>query len=227
MYGVNGYGAYQSNIYDSTVKSRNNYIKTGTSGKSNSTNNNIDQPELSDKAQALLEKLKKKYGNMDLMVADFSGDEDAKSILSHGTKEYSVLFSTEELEKMASDQKYEKEYTNKIDDAVKMSKQINRKYGFGPDSEKGEITKFGVSFNSDGTTSYFAELEKMSDKQRERIEKAKEQNKDLNNIPVKSKRTRVTASSMKELVEAMDKVDWSKIKEEEHNNNGDKFDFSI
>lgn len=132
---------------------------------------------LSSKAQAMLEKLKKTYSNMDFMVADFSNGADARKILSRGTKEFSVLFSPEELEKMASDEKYEKEYMAKIEGAVRMSEQINKQFGyesgFGKNAENGKITKIGISFNSDGTTTLFAELEKVTDKQAERIEKAR------------------------------------------------------
>ena len=58
--------------------------------------NEAKQPRLSNKAAALLEKLRKTYGeDMDFMVADFSSTEEAKAALAHGTKEFSVLFSVE------------------------------------------------------------------------------------------------------------------------------------
>ena len=59
------------------------------------------ETQLSQKAQKLLEKLRKKYGNIDFMVGDYDNAEDAKKLLSGGTKETTVLFSVEELEKMA------------------------------------------------------------------------------------------------------------------------------
>lgn len=225
MNGVNSYGAYQENYYSNTVKSRNNETQANASKKTNRSGNSISQPKLSDKAQELLEKLKKTYGNMDFMVAD-KGD-DAKEILSRGTKEFSVLFSAEELEKMASDEKYEKEYMDKVQGAVRMSEKISKQFGFGPTSEKGEITKIGIAFHEDGSTTYFAGLEKMSENQRARIEKAKEQKKDLKDIPIRSKRTQVSASSMDELIKKMNQVDWSKIKEEDQRNHGYGLDYSI
>lgn len=223
MNGVNGYGAVQENYYSSTLK--NSSTKAGSARKASGTQSSQGRKELSDKAQALLEKLKKTHTNMDFMVAD-KGD-NTKEILSRGTKEFSVLFSTEELEKMAADETFEKENMDKVYDAVRMTEQISKENGFGPTSEKGEILKIGISFNDDGTTSYFAELEKMSESQRERIEKAKEQKKDLKDISVRSKRTQVSASSMKELVEKMNKVDWSKIQEQDVRNYQPGFDFSI
>lgn len=225
MNGVNSYAAYQDTYYNSVVKNKNNDTKTAASRKTSGTQNTANQPKLSDKAQDLLEKLKKTYGSMDFMVAG-KGD-DAKEILSRGTKEFSVLFSAEELEKMASDEKYEKQYMDKVQGAVRMSEQISKQFGFDPASEKGNITKIGIAFNSDGSTSYFAGLEKMSENQRERIEKAKEQKKDLKDIPIRSKRIQVSASSMDELIKKMNQVDWSKIREEDHTNHGYGLDYSI
>lgn len=221
---VNGYAAVQENYYSSKAKSSFD-AKAGSSKKTSGTQGSKNHTELSDKAQALLEKLKKANSNMDFMVAD-KGD-NAKDLLTRGTKEYSVIFSADELEKMAADEKFEKENMDKVYGAVRMSEQINKQFGFGPASEKGEILKIGISFNDDGTTSYFAELEKMSESQRERIEKAKEQNKDLKDLSIRSKRTQVSASSMKELTEKMNNVDWSKIQEQDIRNYQPGFDFSI
>lgn len=61
---------------------------------------------LSTKAKALLDELKDKYTNMDFFVADFSSDEEAQSIMSAGTKDFSALFTGDELEKMANDESY-------------------------------------------------------------------------------------------------------------------------
>ena len=40
------------------------------------------------------------------MVADFENGDNAKDILAQSDKEYTVIFSKEEMEKMASDPKY-------------------------------------------------------------------------------------------------------------------------
>ena len=56
---------------------------------------------LSTKAKALLDELKDKYTNMDFFVADFSSDEEAQSIMSAGTKDFSALFTGDELEKLS------------------------------------------------------------------------------------------------------------------------------
>lgn len=176
---------------------------TGAAGKT----------KLSQKAQALLEKLQKTYKNMDFMAADYKNGTEAGDILSRGTKEFSVLFSPEELEKMASDKKYEKEYMAKIQGAVQMSDQINRQFGFesglGKNAESSQLTKVGMSFNSDGTTTLFASLEKQSDKK-----------------GAGTKKTTVEASSQEELIRKLRNLDWNRVKEEKKSE-GNRFDFTV
>ena len=175
-----------------------------------------DVKTLSNRAQNLLKTLREKYGNMDFMVADFDSSEDAKEILSRGTKEYSVLFSSEELEKMASDEDYLNEKLKGIDGAVRMSEEINQKFGFTSESDAENpsdtsIAKFGISFQSDGTMTLFAELEKSGANQQERPEK----------------RTTLQASTMEELMKKIQELDWNTIKAEDVPDAGSKFDFSV
>lgn len=182
---------------------------------------------------------------MDFMVADFDKGDNAKDILSRGTKEVSVIFSSSELEKMASDEKYEKEYMERVQGALRMSEQINREFGFtsafGKKSDNSEISRIGISFNSNGTTSFFAELEKSSARQREYIEKAREEKRAarkeqekkerLENRYVREdvgvKRTTVQANSLEELLEKIRGVDWDSIKAENRPQSGGRFDFTI
>lgn len=205
MNGVNLYGAYD-NYYHSTEMNKYEDTKKTAAKRTDNSQNSIRQPELSDKAQDLLKRLQKTHANMDFMVAG-KGDR-AEEILSRGTKEFSVLFSADELEKMASDEKYEKEYMDRVQGAVRVSEQINKQFGFGPASEKGNITKIGIAFGGDGFASFFASMEKMSEKQL-------------------SKRTQVSASSMDELIQKMNQVDWSKIREKDYANQGYGLDYSI
>ena len=77
-------------------------------------------------------------------------DKAKEQTLSKGTKEFSVLFSSEELEKMASDEKYLNEKMRGIEGTVRMSDEINRKYGFerafGKEGAADTaITKIGIS----------------------------------------------------------------------------------
>lgn len=220
-YGVSGYYGSQNTQKQQKSKSTK---KTETTGKTNK----VSQPKLSKKAQELLEKLRKTYGNMDFMVADYDRGEEAKELLSRGTKEFSVLFSTEELEKMASDEKYEKEYMDRVQGAVRMSEQINKQFGFESAGGKGSgdsiITRMGIAFNKDGTVDFFAELEKAGEQQKAMIEKSLE--KHDGEKKAAAKKTTVTASTMDELIRKINEVDWNKVKETEKTE-GDKFDFSI
>lgn len=198
----------------------------------------VNQPKLSKAAQELLERLKSTYSNMDFMVADYSGDEEAQSILSRGTKDFSVLLSTEELEKMAADEDYAKANEEKIQSAVSMSEEISKRYSEDSDKDGGNgvLTRVGISFNNDGTVSYFAELENLSTQQKERIEKQQEEKAEEKKaaqqeearkgfrIPVK--KTTVQASSQEELLEKIGQLDWSKV-HATGQTEGARFDFSI
>ena len=120
--------------------------------------------------------------DMDFMVADFENGDNAKDILAQSDKEFTVIFSKEEMEKMASDPKYYAEKMHSIEGALRMSDEINAQFGFerafgktngienSADTDT-KITKFGISFNSDGTTTFFAQLEKTSASQKEYLEK--------------------------------------------------------
>ena len=85
--------------------------------------------KLSDKAQAMLDKLKEKYGDRaDIMVADYGSDEEAGEIMGRGTKEFSILITEDELEKMAEDEEYEQENYGKIDSAMTMGEKLKEQF---------------------------------------------------------------------------------------------------
>ncbi len=226
---VDNYAAAQ-NYYSNPA---NNRTDSSRAGKNTGTNKaaNTTPAKLSKSAQKVLDELKKKYGKMDFMVADFEGDEEAKEILSRGTKEFSVLLSTDELEKMADDESYKEKNMDRIDGAVKMSERINARFDVSDASGSAEVKNIGISFNSDGTTSYFAELEKSSEQQKERIEQSREKRAEEKKASEKkesgSKRVTIKASTEDELLEKMKQIDWSKVKEEKAETSGSKFDYSI
>lgn len=204
----------------------------------------VKKPQLSTAAQKLLEKLQKTYHNMDFMV--YEDGQDAKELLSQGTKEISVLFSSDELEKMASDEKCEKEYMNRLQGALRMSDEINKKFGFksvfGEESAGAQISKIGFVFESDGKMTIFAELEKSSAMQGERIEKAREEKraerkesekraeKEIQSYSQSSadtKRASVQADSLEELIKKITEIDWDAVRAEKTPESGGKFDFSV
>lgn len=234
--------------YTSSYANAANSKKQTAESKAATQTGSIGEAGLSKKAQSFLEKLRKTYGDMDFMVADFDKGDNAKEILSRGTKDVSVIFSSSELERMASDEKYEQEYMSRVQGALRMSEQINREFGFtsvsGQKNGSTGINKIGISFNSDGTTSFFAELEKSSARQRERIEKAreekraakKEQEKKVEKEKLENrylredtgvKRTTVQANSMEELLEKIRGVDWDSVKAENRLQSGGRFDYTI
>lgn len=197
------------------------------------------EAKLSSKAQAFLKKLRKQYGGYDFFVG--GSTDNLKSLVKSGTKEFSVIFSNAELERMAEDETYAQEKLQSMERAINMSREINQQFGF---KENGgtKITKIGIAFQDDGTTSYFAELEKSSAKQRERIEKAGEEKrakkkeeeknakKELQNYAKNhpgTKHTTVQADTMEELIEKIKATDWDAIKPEDMPEHGRKFDFSI
>lgn len=170
---------------------------------------------LSNDAKELLKELQKKYGNMDFIVADYENEDEAAAYLSRGMKEYSVLIEPETLEKMAADKEVKSQYIGMIEDATSQLSNMKTKLG-----EAGkEVTHLGISIGDDGAVTFFADLEKLSEKQRERIENAREEKKEAaakndRTSGEKSRRTRVSAGSVEELLEKIRNVDWNKIKAE-------------
>ena len=243
------YNAYADNSTKAAEK------KQATENTQNRQTQQADAPQLSSKAQAYLDKLNKSYDNMEFLV--YNSGKDAKEVLSHSTKEVSVMLSREEIEKMASDEKYAAEKMKGVQGALRMSEQINREFGytsaFGKNSENADtrISKVAISFNDDGSTNIFAELEKSGRKQREQIEEAraekraqkkaedkrtqkKQQGKRLEEAADRysrrnadTKRTVVEAGSVDELMKKIAAVDWNEIRAEGSTESGGRFDFSI
>ncbi len=219
---VSGYGAYRTQYYDSTVQNKKEQEtkktdKTEESGRPGKV-------QLSDKAQALLKELQKTYKNMDFMVADYDSDEEAASYLSRGTKEYSVLLDPELLEEMAADEDTKNQQLGLLEKATTKLSDMKAQLG----DKKDEVTHVGVAIDKDGTMSFFAELEKSGERQRERIEKSRETRREeaAQEKKEKSKRTRVEADSVEELLDKIRNVDWRQIREEEHPASGGRIDFS-
>ncbi|WP_300799939.1 DUF6033 family protein [uncultured Acetatifactor sp.] len=229
---------YQSSIYEKTAQAAKDAdrAKAGSARKAGGTEEGKKAPALSKAAQNLLKELKKTYSNMDFIVADFETDEEAASLMSRGTAEYSALFTPEELEKMAADEDVKNKNMKILDGAVSKLDEMKTKLGDKAD----DVTRIGISFGDDGEVSFFAELEKNSEKQRERIEKQREDKKDaakengkaeaaeyLAHGKPTSKRTTVYASTIEELAEKIANVDWNAVKEERQSTTGQRFDFTV
>lgn len=217
---IGNYGIYQNNYYNSRSTS-----KTGTKTVSETKESGSaaqKKVELSNDAKKLLKELQKSYGNTDFIVADYANEEEAASYLSRGTSKYSVLLTPDELEKMAADENVKAENLKTLDNAFAKLEEMKKQLG-----DKGqEVSRLGVVMGSDGEISFFAEMEKVNEKQRERIEERRENSREEARQAEKdqekteresslkpAKRTVVHASSVEELVEKIGQVDWDKVPE--------------
>lgn len=239
---IGGLDLYRSSYYDKAAQSK----KETEAARAKETDNAQKQVSLSRDAQKLLKELKKSYGNMDFIVADYATDEEAASYLSRGTNEYSVLISPEELEKMAADKDVKDKNLKTLDEAVAKLDEMKGQLGDKAD----EVSRIGIAIGGGGEVSYFAELEKVGEKQRERIEQQRADKKEAAAEEAKkaeaeksgprkageeqgrisagrpSKRTTVFAGSVEELAKKIGKVDWNAVKEEAPMN-GQRFDLTI
>lgn len=176
--------------------------------------NNVQEGiKLSDKAQSLLEELRKKYGNMEIAVAEWSSDEEQDYYASLTDKEYSVLLNPELLEKMASDDSVRAQYESVLDNAGKSMETI--KSELGEDADK--IKSFSITIDADGNTKYAVQLIKDmtekskndkkvsdSDKQQERIEEKRAEKKEQEKKRQEKLETeKLEADSLEELIKAI------------------------
>ena len=108
---------------------------------------------------------------------------------------------------------------------------------------KDEVVRMGVTIGKDGEVSFFAELEKSGERQKEFIDRIRENKKAAAEKSEadsadprhryergyeKSKRTTVYASSADELLDKISHVDWDDIKEDsEPYRSGERFSTSI
>lgn len=183
-------------------------------------------PKLSQKAQDLLDKLKEKYKDYDLFVAE---DLDDESVTAGATKKYSVIFKPEELEKMAEDEEYSDKVMGKVDEAIGITKDIEENGELG---EGVSFKKISIKIDEEGNMKMFAELEKMSEAQMKRMEEAKakraeekeaeekanaqkaDEDVEEDEEPLKVKTAKLEANSVDELLEMIKNVNWDEIEEE-------------
>ena len=193
-------------------ESKNDVVENVRNQKANNRTTLVDESSLSQRAQELLKKLRETYGNMDFFVGDPNKANNFKDIFFRSTKEFAVIISGEELEKMASDEEYAAKCMEKIESAVSMAERIHQELAAGEYANGMKLNKLVISINQDGTTSFFAELIKSGEKQRERIEEAKEERKEERHAEKKeqekrmerekhAERIRIRADSIEELLE--------------------------
>ena len=238
---VESYGVYRNSYYSRTQSQKDAGTSKATGKSTAKKADQNSQVNLSENAKKLLKDLQKNYKNMDFIVADYETDEEAASYLSRGKNQYSVLLSPEELEKMAADENVKKENLKVLDNAVSKLSEIRDQLG---DKAK-DISRLGIAIDNNGEVSYFAELEKVSERQRERIEEGRERKREEAKEAEKKarkeqdpwgagyaperdsvKRTTVHATSVEELIERIGHVDWDDI-QEEFIPAGHRFNFTV
>ncbi len=248
MVGINGWGGIINRYDVNAGKTQKNQKSDAASSVVKTQEKKVDSSEekLSAKAKEYLKNLREKYKDYDLVVAD--PDKDTKDISDASDKEITVIFDSDELEKMAEDEEYGNAQLQRMESAIEESKKLNDQLqaedGSFPD---GMISKITIEFDSTGNMKIFAELEKSSAMQKERIEANKEKQKEEKKAEEKktaeqkaaekyskqseksqdySQKTSVEASSFEELLEKIKGIDWSNIPTE-NINAGDKIDFTV
>ena len=235
MNGIGSYNAMQKNIYGAAAQSRKT-AKADDKKTDETKKTNSNSVQLSDKAKALLQELKKTYNNADIYVAEYETDEEAAEYLSRGSKDFSVLIDPEELERMAADDEVKKKNLNLLDESL--GKLSEMKEELKETGREDEVVTLGVNMGKDGQVSYFAELEKSGERTKEFVDKMLEDKKEANaekadKVQDKynfehSKRATVSANSVEELLEQIKNFNWDNVKEETSiPMPGKNFDFTV
>lgn len=233
--------------YQSTARNTNRTTTKTTATASKGATDTVDisqknEGKLSSKAQEYLKSLRETYGDYDFLVGNST--DDLKTLSKSGSEEFSVIFSNAEIEKMATDEKYAAEKMQGVEGAVKMCRRICEENGYvsafdAMKADNGTVNKIGIVTDDNGNMKFFAELEKSSDKQKERIEKYREKKTEERKEAEKKaskkspyekqekdtvKRTTVEADSMEELIEKIKNINWNNVSDSK---SGDRFDFSV
>ena len=116
---------------------------------------------LSDKAKTYLKNLRRSRNFVDFRIAEKGKENDA--LAGKSNKEFTVVLSNEEIEKMATDKKFEREQLNTLDQTVKS--MLMAQTGIGNDNGTNktnveDIKSIAAKTQEDGTTMLIASLEK-------------------------------------------------------------------
>jgi hypothetical protein len=136
----------------------------------------IGDVELSDEAKEYYNKLKAKYSNMQFIAVsqDMKSQVQANAAAYGNANKMVVLIDDAKLEQMATDESFRKMYEGIIEmSQVQLESAKNSLTSSGA-----SVKNFGMSVNSDGSSSFFATVEKSSDAQTERLEKKQAEKKE-------------------------------------------------
>ena len=198
-------------------------LKKNSVDDSSEKNVLVDEKKLSSKAQDLLEKLRDKYGDYDFIIAD--NVDDPQSLTTQSQKGYSVILSSEEIEKMAENEDYSKKMMNYVNSAVeKIDGLFEESLGEGVN-----FASITASIDDEGNMKLFASIEKMTEEQQDRFEKLKEKraeekaesktedesDSEKETETISAKTAKVEADSAEDLLKKIFEIDWDNIEEEE------------
>ena len=180
------------NILSSLTGKYDNKVNKETSKVTNGKNS-IGNPKLTDTASKYYEELKAKYSDMEFVLVADDQIETAQSQSSNiaSDKSMIVLISESELEEMAVNEETRTKNEKFIEDAKAQMPDMLKKL-----KESGaSIKSYGIEIK-DGTTSFFAVLDKATAAQKERIEAKQEEKR----AEKKEDLVTVSAGSLEELI---------------------------
>ena len=135
----------------------------------------VGNVKLSEKAQKYYEELRSKFHNMDFVLVSEDEKENAKahaaSFAQHG--KLVVLVDEAKIERMAEDSSYRAQ----IEGLIEKSSQSFAGFKDSIAATGANVKGFGMQVNDNGTTSFFAVLEKSTKDQANRIAKKREEKK--------------------------------------------------
>ena len=218
----------------STVSAKAGYEKPKSTGKYKALDSNGVQEgiKLSDNAKNLLEELRKKYGNMDISVAEWSTDEEQDYYAGLTDKDYSVLINPELLEKMAADDSVREQYESVLGNAGKASETLKEELGEDVD----KIKSFSITMDADGKVTYAVKLlknmaeqsknntktqkERLGEQRAARKEEAKKQEEELETEKIEADSIEGLIAAIKEKLYPTTQTDKITIKDEDLVNSG-------
>ena len=160
-----------------------------------------EEDKLSPKAKEYLEKLRQEYGDYEFLIAD--NVDNPLDIAGPSDKNYFVMLSSEEIERMAEDEEYANQVMGKVASGVNTLEEIQNSGELG---EGVQFKRLGISFDEEGNIKLFAELERFTEKQEEirkaAMEKAEEDKKLANRDHSKAPPQRPTVPTWQELTVA-------------------------
>lgn len=211
---------------NNTVGAAMNAYATQETATHNTSGKTIGQPKLSEKAQKYYDELKSKYQNLDFVLVSKDMKEMAKANAASfaNPNKMVVLIDEEKIERMAEDEQFRKKYEGIIASAGTKLPELGQAIG-----NTSGVKGFGMQVNDDGSTSFFAVMQKSFDAQAKRIEEIRAEKREekrlaekkadkkeweerLNEKRAANKATRdevITAGSIEELIQKIEEYNFN------------------